>query len=84
MKNPVLKNQFGYGRIPSVGELLAYMNKHNLSFPVKIPVSFREGKRKKLKSTRFHSVKSYPCDLCGEHRYLTYEINGKIEQKEVF
>lgn len=84
MKNPILKNNFGYSAIPGVLELRQYMEKHNLSFPVVIPVAFRVGKRKKLKSVRFLSIEEYPCDSCGFHRYLSYVQHGQPVTKEVF
>lgn len=84
MKNPILKNKFGYNAIPGIWELRQYMEKHNLSFPVVIPVSYKIGKRKKLKSVRFLSIEEYPCDSCGHHRYLSYVQGGQTVTKEVF
>lgn len=84
MKNPVLKNNYGHGPIPSPFELREYMGKHNLSFPVVVPVAFRVGKRKKLKSVRFLSLVEHPCESCGFHRYLSYVLGGQTVSTEVF
>lgn len=84
MKNPVLKMQYGHGPIPSLYELGQYMEKHNLNFPVVIPVAFRIGKRKKLKSVRFLALEKRLCDSCGHHYYLSFVTNGETITKEVF
>lgn len=84
MRNPILKSSFGFGQMPTLWELRAYMEKHNLNFPVVIPIAYKIGKRKKLKSIRFLSIEEYPCDSCGYHRYLSYVQCGQPITKEVF
>lgn len=81
MKNPILKSG---SRVPDLWEVRQYMQKHNLSFPATIPVSFKDGKRKKMKSIRIEGIESYPCESCGQHTYLSYSIGGKSYSKEGF
>jgi hypothetical protein len=83
MKLPVIKAS---RRVPYRWELFDYLDKHNFTFDDLIgfvlPVSYRQGKKKRLKSIRILGMTVNPCECCGSHMYLSYSFGGEEHSVE--
>lgn len=66
-----------------------FVHKHNLKsisdlVGMRLSLSYKVGKRKKLKRLHIHSYSSHPCELCGYHNYINYTLGGKEYDREIF
>lgn len=71
--------------IPTSWERAGFEQKHGIgvSDVPRLYVTFKVGKRRKVKRLRM-SVKDYPCELCGVHRYIKGSVGSKEFDKEEF
>ena len=71
--------------IPYSYERTAFEQKHGIDVQnvPKLYVTFKVGKRRKIKRLRIN-IKTYPCELCGCHRYINGSVGSKEFSKEDF
>lgn len=82
-KKPIIKTE-DLTAIPNKWEIREWIREHGLTFPTTVCVKFKKNKRWKLKKLHLISFNVNPCELCGEHAYLTYRLGGITETKEMF
>lgn len=71
--------------IPNSWERAGFEQKNgvNVNEVDKLYVTFKVKKRRKIKRLRMN-VTSYPCELCGVHRYICGKVGNKQFDKEEF
>lgn len=71
--------------IPTSWERSAFEQKNGLTVNEvdKLYVTFKVKKRRKIKRLRM-TVNSYPCELCGVHRYIKGKVGNVEFDKEEF